>query len=98
ILGAQWIVALDDDFQARLVARESKALDAWQRICTYLHFFDQQKELTHLLWPSELLVVEDAKDGALLTGGLLDMVESRHTPFRVTTPSRLSSKDLPDTK
>ena len=97
-VGAQWIVALDPDLQSRLVARDDKALAAWRRICTYLHFFDQQKELTHLLWPSQLLVVEDAKDGALLTGGLLDMVESRHTPFRVTTPSRLKPEDLRNTR
>jgi hypothetical protein len=97
-MGAQWIVALDDDLQSRLAAREDKALVAWNRICDYLHFFDQQKELTHLLWPSELLVVEDAKDGALLTGGLLDMVESRHTPFRVTTSSRLKPEDLRNTR
>jgi hypothetical protein len=96
--GARWIVALDDDFQSRLTARESQALTAWKRICAYLHFFDQQRELTHLLWPSDLLVVEDAKDGALLTGGLLDMVESRHTPFRVTTPSRLTPEDLRNSK
>jgi hypothetical protein len=97
-MGTQWIVALDGDFQSRLAARESKALTAWNHICAYLLFFDQQKELTHLLWPSELLVVEDAKDGALLTGGLLDMVESRHTPFRVTTPSRLTQQDLRDSR
>jgi hypothetical protein len=97
-MGAQWIVALDDDFQSRLTAREDKALGAWKSICTYLRFFDQQKDLTHLPWPSELLVIEDAKDGGLLTGGLLDMVESRHTPFRVTTHSHLTPRDLRDTR
>ena len=34
-MGAQWIVALDDDFQCRLAARENKALAAWNRICIY---------------------------------------------------------------
>ena len=70
----------------------------WNRICTYLRFPDKQKELMQLPWPSELLVIEDAKDGGLLTGGLLDMVESRHTPFRVTTPSRLTLHDLSNTR
>ena len=97
-VGAHWIVALDDDFQSRLTARESKTMAAWNRICTYLRFFDKQKELTHLLWSSELLVIEDVKDGGLLTGGLLDMVESRHTPFRVSTSSRLTPQDLNSTK
>jgi hypothetical protein len=97
-MGAWWIVALDNDFQARLAARENQALAAWSRVCTYLRFFDKHKDLTHLLWPSELLVLEDVKDGALLTGGLLDMVESRHTPFRVTTPSRLTPEDLRNTR
>ena len=97
-MGAQWIVALDDHFQSGLAVRDSKTLAAWNLICVYLRFFDKQKDLMHLPWPSELLVVEDAKDGALLTGGLLDMVESRHTPFRVIPPSRLTPEDLRDTR
>jgi hypothetical protein len=78
--GARWVVALDPGFSRRLLARDPSALQDWKTIALHLQYFEDHKEWRDLRPHSELAVVEDAQSGALLSGGVLDMIAVKHTP------------------
>jgi hypothetical protein len=44
ITGAHWVLALDDDFNRRLLAGEKKALADWTRIASELKFYQSHKD------------------------------------------------------
>jgi hypothetical protein len=91
--GARWVVALDSDFESRLLAREARALKDWQRIGTHLKFFEDHKEWRSLQPHGLLAIVQDTSSGALLSGGILDMIAVKHTPVR-PIPTRILKADL----
>ncbi|MBI4905447.1 MAG: hypothetical protein HY820_17570 [Acidobacteria bacterium] len=94
MVGARWIVALDDDFNKRLMARESTAVRDWKRIAQHLAFYEAHAE-THRLPPyGQMAVVQDAASGALLSGSVLDMIAVKHTPIRPVPGERLSLEAL----
>lgn len=78
--GARWVVSLDAAFSRRLLSRDLPALQDWKTIAQHLQFYEQHKEWRDLRPHSELAVVEDAQSGALLSGGVLDMIAVKHTP------------------
>lgn len=80
--GARWVVSLDSDFSKRLLAREPEALKNWKWIALHLTYFEDHKEWRGLRSHSELALVEDVDSGALLSGGVLDMIAVKHTPVR----------------
>lgn len=82
LTGARWVVALDDDFSRRLLARDAGALKDWKQIVLHLQYFEDHKDWRTLKAHSELAIVEDAQSGALLSGGVLDMIAVKHTPVR----------------
>jgi hypothetical protein len=89
--GARWVVAFDADFQRRLLARDANALRDWQKFSTLLAFFEARRE--QLAWPAagKLTLIQDPASGALLSGGILDMIAVKHTPVRPVAPSRMQS-------
>ncbi len=92
--GARWIVSLDDDFNRRLLAREPKAMAGWKEIGEALKFYEDHDDWRTWQARSDLAVVEDASSGALLSGGILDMIAVKHTPVRPLPPERLSPQSL----
>lgn len=80
--GARWVLSLDEDFSKRLLARDPAALKDWAQIGQHLRFFEVHKDWRALHAHSELTLVEDAESGALLSGGVLDMIAVKHTPVR----------------
>ncbi|MBI3697656.1 MAG: hypothetical protein HY238_22835 [Acidobacteria bacterium] len=96
VLGARWVVALDDDFRGRLLAREEAALQSWRRMALYLRYFEEHPAWRGLLTRGELAVVQDADSGALVSGGILDMITVKHIPLRVVPRSKLSLDALRD--
>ena len=86
--GARWIVALDPDFEKRLFAGEPRALKDWNRIAQHLRFYEEHREWRGLDPYGLLAVVEDTP-GALLSGGILDMIAVKHTPVRPMPSRRL---------
>lgn len=80
--GARWVVALDDDFNRRLLAREPAALKDWRQIGEHLKYYEDHKDWRAMRAHSNLALVEDADTGALLSGGVLDMIAVKHTPVR----------------
>jgi hypothetical protein len=91
--GARWIVALDDDFSARLERSEAAALKDWHAMARVLQFFESHPEWRTLRPYGKLAVVED-HDDALLSGGILDMIAAKHTPTRAIPGQRLTPESL----
>ena len=94
IAGARWILALDDGFSARLYSRDPKTLEAWKDITRHLKFYEQHPEWRSFKPHGKLAIVQDTSSGALLSGGILDMIAVKHTPVRPVPPQRLSPEAL----
>lgn len=94
MVGARWVVALDEEFERRLLARDDKALAGWRRIAAHLRFYEEHKEWREMGPHGQLAVVLDASTGALLSGGILDMIGARHIPVRPVPEARLSDESV----
>ena len=98
LAGGRWILALDDDFAARLGRRDAAAVRDWKRIAAELEFFESHPQWRGMKPYGKLAIVQDTADGALLSGGILDMVGSRHTPVRAIPRQRLAPEALKDSQ
>lgn len=87
ILGARWVVALDDDLAGRLTKRSPDALQTWRRIAGELDWFERHKAWRSFQPAGGLALVQDVETGALYSGGVLDMISVKHTPV-ITIPAR----------
>jgi hypothetical protein len=92
--GARWIVALDDRFAQRLYARDAAALKDWNLINGILRFYEQHRAFRELKPHGALALVQDIQSGALLSGGVLDMIAVKHTPVRPIPRQQLSAESL----
>src|SRR5439155_18470168 len=92
--GARWIVALDDDFAKRLHDRDPAATKDWQRIGQHLAFYANHRDWRAFRPAGRLAIIQGVNDGALLSGGILDMISARHTPVRAVPPERLKPEVL----
>lgn len=96
--GARWVIALDPDLEKRLYAREARAMRDWGRITQQLAFYEGHKDWHGLHPKGQLALVEDVQSGALLSGGVLDMIAVKHTPVRPVPSRRLSAPAMDGTK
>lgn len=96
MVGAHWVVALDEPFETRLRQGDRAAIEQWKRIAGYLRFYEEHPEWRALEPAGKLAIVQDPDNGALLSGGILDMIASRHTPVRAVPPQRLNLEVLKD--
>ncbi|MFN0167645.1 MAG: hypothetical protein ACKV22_14560, partial [Bryobacteraceae bacterium] len=94
MVGARWVLALDDEFAASLRKGDAKAVETWKRISQYLRFFEEHKAWRSFTAEGQLAIVQDAEAGALLSGGIVDMITVKHTPVRPVPRSRLSDEAL----
>jgi hypothetical protein len=98
LAGARWVLTLDPDFRRRLLERDAAALAAWKRIAAHLRYFETHREWRKLRPTRDVAVLQDADTGALVTGGILDMIAVKHTPMRVVPRGRLSDDTLRDAR
>jgi hypothetical protein len=98
LAGGRWVLALDDDFAARLRQAESAAVRDWKRIAVQLQFFESHPQWRSMQPFGQLAIVQDTADGALLSGGILDMIGSRHTPVRPVPRQKLAAGSLRDSQ
>lgn len=77
--GARWVVSLDSDLEQRLLAREPKALKDWGRIGAALKHFEEHREWRAAAPAGQIAIVQDEMQ-ARLSGGLFDMLASKHMP------------------
>jgi hypothetical protein len=94
ISGARWVLALDNDFAARLARREARTMADWKRIADLLRYFEQHPEWRRMQEYGKLAIVQDPAKGGLLSGGILDMIAVRHTPVRPIPRQRLTPEAL----
>jgi hypothetical protein len=94
--GARWVVALDEDFTARLGQSEPRAVEAWRRMLALLGYFEGHPEWRAMREYGQLAVVQDLAKGGLVSGGILDMLAVKHTPVRPIAPQRLNAAALKD--
>jgi hypothetical protein len=94
MVGARWVVALDEDFSKRLQARDANAIRDWKRIGQHLKFFEDHRADRDLPIYGQMALIQDAVSGALLSGSVLDMIAVKHTPVRPVPGSRLSPQTL----
>lgn len=98
MVGARWLVTLDDNFFKRLTAAEPKAVKDFKRINQVLAFFETHRNLQSLPAYGQLAVVEDVPNGALLSGSVLDMITVKHTPVRPVPFRAVEAKSFEQTK
>lgn len=98
IAGARWIVALDDDLGARLLAGDAKAIDTWKKINSYLRYFEEKRGWRAYRPYGQFAVLEDTGTGGLLSSGLLDMLAVQHTAARALPVRRMNAQKLHEAK
>jgi hypothetical protein len=94
MVGARWVVALDPDFSARLYRGDKKAASDWGAITQLLGYYEAHRDWRALRPAGKLALVQDTGEGALLSGGILDMIAVKHTPVKAVPPARLSAESL----
>ncbi|HTP34989.1 MAG TPA: hypothetical protein VMJ75_22590 [Candidatus Acidoferrales bacterium] len=94
IIGARWVIALDSDLAARLDRREEAAMGTWKRMGALLDYFEHHPEWRTMREAGQLAIVQDPAKGGLLSGGILDMIATKHTPVRPVPSERLTPEAL----
>ncbi len=89
--GARWVVSLDPLFWQALEKHETRALEGWQRIQRALSFYAQNEALCLLPDSSGLALLEDPSTGALISGGIVDMITAKHIPVTLSTPGAFTA-------
>ena len=92
--GARWVLSLDGQFTHKLLAGDKKTADGWRRIGEVLEYYESHREWRGAKPYARLALVEDADSGALLSGGILDMIATKHTPVRPVPKQRLDANAL----
>jgi len=92
--GARWVVALDEDMSAKLLVRDKTALAGWKRINQALRFYEENRQWRSARSFARLALIADERSGALLSGGVLDMISVKHTPVRPIPPARLNAASM----
>lgn len=92
--GARWVVALDADFERRLYKGEAAAVRDWKKVAELLRFVEERREQLRWRATGQLTLVQDTRSGALLSGGILDMIAVKHTPVRPVPAGRIAPEQM----
>ena len=98
IVGARWVIALDDDFSRRLIAGEEPARKPWDRMMQLTRYYESHADWRDMKPAGELAILQDVDSGALLSGGVLDMIAVKHTPVRPVPTHKLEAGAMEGTK
>jgi hypothetical protein len=98
IVGARWIIALDDDFSRRLIAGEEPARKTWDRMMQLARYYESHADWRDMKPAGQLAILQDVDSGALLSGGVLDMIAVKHTPVRPVPTHKLEAASMEGTK
>lgn len=94
MVGARWVLSFDSQFNQKLLAGDKPTLESWRRIGKVLEYYESHKEWRTAQPYARLALVEDVDSGALLSGGVLDMIATKHTPVRPVPREHLDAKSL----
>jgi hypothetical protein len=94
IIGARWVIAFDSGLADGLARREEAAMGTWKRMGALLAYFERHPEWRTMREAGQLAIVQDPAKGGLISGGILDMIATKHTPVRPVPRERLSAQSL----
>lgn len=94
MVGARWVLSFDEEFTKRLLNGDKQTLAGWARISKVLEFYEAHPEWRRGQPYARLALVQDESTGALLSGGILDMIATKHTPVRTVPKERLNDQAL----
>lgn len=92
--GARWVLDFDDEFARGLLKGDPAALKNWALIVQHVKFYEDHKEWRAFSMRSTLALVEAPESGALISGGVLDMMATKHTPVTPIPARTLDGKSL----
>ena len=92
--GARWVLDFDDEFARGLAKGDASALKNWAIIVQHVKFYEDHKEWRSFAMRSTLALVEAPESGALISGGVLDMMATKHTPVTPIPAGTLDGKSL----
>lgn len=98
IVGARWVIALDDAFSKGLYAGDAKAVAEWKKIAALAGWFESHKEWRSMKPLSQLAIIQDTDSGAMFSGGVLDMIAVKHTPVVAVPSGKLSPERMEGAK
>lgn len=98
IVGCRWILALDTDFSHRLFAGDGPVRKDWARMMEMLHYYESHKDWRTMKPAGQLALLQDVDSGALLSGGVLDMIAVKHTPVRPVPTHKLAASTMEGAK
>jgi hypothetical protein len=96
--GARWVLDFDDEFARGLTKGDATALKNWALIVQHVKFYEDHKEWRGFAMRSTLALVEAPESGALISGGVLDMMATKHTPVTPIPAATLDAKSLVHSK
>ena len=77
----------------------SRAAKAWQRMMQLLALLRIAQQTGETMKPAgQLAILQDVDSGALLSGGVLDMIAVKHTPVRPVPTHKLDAAAMEGTK
>ncbi len=88
------MISLDAEYLRKLATGDKNALEGWGHIGKVLAFYEEHRDWRTAQPYARLALVEDAGSGALLSGGILDMIATKHTPVLPVPKGRLDAKAL----
>ena len=88
----------DDEFARGLAKGDAEALKNWALIVQHVKFYEDHKEWRSFAMRSTLALVEAPESGALISGGVLDMMATKHTPVTPIPAGTLDAKSLLNSK
>jgi hypothetical protein len=95
VAGARWIVAIDDDFRAGLLRKDTHALATWRSIATYLKFSEDHGEWRNFSRYGNLGVILDITGkNPDISDEYLNLLTRRQVPYRLIGRSELSAASL----
>ncbi len=96
--GAKWMVTLDSGFTELMRQRDPRIQDSWKRINDALRFYETNRRMVEAPDYSALALLEDPSSGALMSGGIVDMIAAKHIPLQVLPTAKLQAGAIGDAK
>jgi len=87
--GARWLLTLDSGFTELMRQREPRIQESWKRINDALRFYETNRNMVEAPDYSGLALLEAPASGALMSGGIVDMIAAKHIPLQVVPAAQL---------
>ncbi|MBA3973665.1 MAG: hypothetical protein C0504_05520 [Candidatus Solibacter sp.] len=88
--GGRWVVDLEAALAKGIKEGDKRALADWERIAAVARFYETHRRFREWADGGGLALVEDERMGALLSGGIMDMIVAKHIPVRTVKPDQLA--------